>query len=1620
MSEDSLHRIAALAGLQRTYRNAQGQHTESPDHAIAAVLQSLGYDVSSAEGRDATLATLLSETRALVDSTIVVAADADAAVRLNGAIDGEAMWRIVLEDGACLEGRRYVRHDNGHSTVSIDPLPMGYHRLHIEAGGRIADTTLIAAPTLCFLPDALSHEGRGFGITAQVYGLRSTTNFGIGDFTDVADLGEGAGRFGAAFLGLSPLHALFPSDRSKCSPYSPSSRLFIDPLFIDPLQLPDFASSSAARYLGEPEIASSLDRLRAASLVDHRESWAIKRAALGKYWERFAGSADPVFAAYRAEAGEPLELHATFEALSDHFAAEGKHWLGEWPVEFRDAHGEAVTRFREHNRRKVDFHAWLQWLADSQLEAAQARSIDAGMTIGLYRDLAVGVDSGGAELWARPDWFVPGVSVGAPPDLLGPQGQNWGLPPFNPRTLEEQGLQGFRTLVSCNMRHAGAIRIDHAFQLQRLYVVPDGLSATEGVYLTFPFQAMLAVLRIESHRARALVIAEDLGTAPDGFSDAIMASGLLSYRILNFEREHGGAFKAPESYPRNALAAIATHDLPTFAGWWKGLDTNLRETFDVFTPEQAAREREERVGDLVAFAQALERAGIQKSSAVPFDPPFEEAFRFVAKTRSMLIALQLEDVLEDINQANLPGPDLGHPNWRRKLGRTVDGILAPGGPLARASAAVLDEGRSLTSATPRLSWPPPSATYRLQFHKDFTFAHASAALPYIKALGISHIYASPILKARPGSTHGYDTVDPTQINPELGGLDGFERFAAAIKEQGMELLLDIVPNHMGVGGADNPWWLSVLEWGELSPLADTFDIDWERLGAHGKLVAPFLGGQYGETLEKGDLKLSFDRSEGSFSVHHYEHRFPICPLTYADILDRAVAVDMSDGSDGVDGLLRVAEDLRALAQEPAHRQFDVVATCERHKRRLALLARNANVLQTIEQAVGVINGAPGLSESFGALHRLLERQAYRLAYWRVAASDVNYRRFFDIDGLAGVRIEQPAVFQRTHALIFDLVRRSLIQGLRIDHIDGLADPKAYAAALQRAIGPNFYVVAEKIVEPGEALRPWALSGTTGYEMLNFLDGVFVDSDNERSFDRLYREMTGFSQSYEEALLSAKRQVLLESFSSELESLVSDMKRIADANRLTRDYSVNAIRVALGDLVCAFPVYRTYITPRTLESEDRVLLSSVLEKAKAITALPDRSVHDFLGSVLLGTIPMGRPGRAQPALVNRFRRRFQQLTGPVMAKSLEDTLFYRYARFLVLNEVGGEPSRFGISPAAFHAENRERARTWPQALTTTATHDTKRGEDARARLLALSEAPDLWAQALAIWKAAVGSPEAPDANDQYMFFQALLGVWPVELLANDDEAVLDTLRKRLATYVPKALREAKRHSKWIEPNESYERSTIDLLDRLLGSGSAFVARIRPIVQDLARRGMLVSLYRAVLKCTVPGVPDFYQGTALWDFSLVDPDNRRPVDYVERSALLKDGERLVDLFENWKSGAVKLRLASDLLRDRRDHALFYTKADYTPLTVTGPLSAKVIAFSRRYRDEMLVVIVPRLSGSASATAVTPVGMSYWQGTTIDIPAGHWTDVFEGGVLQSGGSIMAGTALAHLPFAVMRKAG
>ncbi|WP_114942858.1 malto-oligosyltrehalose synthase [Microvirga calopogonii] len=1606
-----VERMAALVGISSDYTDAFGNSVETSPATRQALLTALGLDISSEASARESLARLEHLKNGAVPAVVTVDADKPSTVTFRAA-PGPQAWILIEENGAVHEGR-LAKDESG---LDLPALPTGYHRLRL--GDR--ETTIIAAPPRCWEPDAFQGDARLWGATAQIYSLRSERDFGIGDYSDVSLAAESIGRLGGAFLGLSPVHALFASDRSKISPYSPSSRLFLESIYIDPTAVAGFEESGAGKLLEEQHAQARLSRLRGAQLIDYAEVWALKRPLLDALWEHFQRSSDhAAFEAFRRAGGEALEAHATFEALSGLFREQGRFWSGDWPEEYRSVHSVAVRRFRLDHAERVAFHAWLQWLADVQLAQAAERARAAGLPIGLYRDLAVGADGGGSEIWATPERYAPRLSTGAPPDPLGPQGQDWGLPPFNPLTLEEQGLAAFRDLVSANMRHAGAIRIDHAFQLQRLFLIPSGAPASQGAYVDYPFEAMLAVLRVESHRAQCLVIAEDLGTAPEGFSDAVMESGVLSYRVLPFERD-GAAFKKPEDYPRSALAVITTHDLPTFTGWWRGLDIDLRQTLGIFDPDRAADERLARAADKQHLTDALAEAGLLPSSDLPETPPLEETIRYLGRTSSVLTALQIEDASGELNQPNMPGMDAGHPNWRRRLSNTIETIASPGSLMPRLAVALAEEGRDVRARRNALASPPPRATYRLQFHKDFTFDDAVKIAPYLAKLGISHVYSSPIQTAAPGSTHGYDIVDHSTINPELGGEAGFRRLSDALKEHGLKLLLDIVPNHMGVGGKDNGWWLSVLEWGPLSPVAKAFDIDWERPGANGKLVVPSLGGLYGEVLERGELQLKFDPHEGSFSVWHWEHRFPIRPTTYPVVLDIALAALPDEAK--AEELRILTERLRAL-EDQRHDRGSLPEKAETIKRDLArAVAASPAVTKAIDGAVAIINGSAGHTESFNALHRLLEAQAYRLSYWRVASSDINYRRFFDINTLAGIRVEIPEIFDKTHELILRLVDEGLVHGLRIDHIDGLADPEGYTRALQRKVGPGFFVAVEKILEPGEELRPWPVAGTSGYDVLNLIDGVLVNTDADEAFERIYRKASCLQGSYDALLREAKIEITEKNFASELEVLVSDIKAIADADRRTRDYTAFSLRQALVEIIAAFPVYRSYLGDGEPAAEDVQLIGETIREAQEASTLPDRSVHDFIASALLGKAV------ADPADIRRFRRRFQQLTGPVMAKSLEDTLFYRYGRLIALNEVGGDPGHFGLSPQAFHQANADRARDWPNAMIATATHDTKRGEDARARLIALSEMPEEWARTLDLWRDVIaphlseveGAP-APDANDQVILLQALLGAWPLDLLEGADARQLAAFQERMEEYLTKALREAKRHTSWVAPNEAYEGATRKLLHAVLDPKNRVLDRLQPLARRLSRLGMLNGLSRTILKMTLPGVPDIYQGTEFWDFSLVDPDNRRPVDYNARIAALDMNEPVEALMNGWPDGRIKQHILMRLLHDRAQSPILYAEGDYRPISIKGERAAHLLGYLRQHGETTLAVIVPRLwSGLTDGEGHLPAQVT-GGGATISLPHGRWRNVLTGEeILIDSDQEEIEALMGSLPFAVLKQDG
>ncbi len=920
------------------------------------------------------------------------------------------------------------------------------------------------------------------------------------------------------------------------------------------------------------------------------------------------------------------------------------------------------------------------------------------------------------------------------------------------------------------------------------------------------------------------------------------------------------------------------------------------------------------------------------------------------------------------------------------------------------------------------------ATARLQFHKGFPLDEAVRLVPYLSRLGASHIYASPLLTSRPGSTHGYDIVDHHAINPELGGEPALRRLVEALRAHRMGLILDIVPNHMGVGGADNAWWLDVLEWGRASPYAEYFDIDWEPPDAwlRGKLLAPFLGAGYGEVLAAGDLVLKFDPEDGRLFVSAYDaHRFPIDPRQYAGVLRDAGLAELAQrfsaigpGSGGREGMRRRAQEARAALRDLARTRPQTMA---------ALLS----------------GYAPDREENRQRLHRLLERQNYRLAWWRAASDEINWRRFFDINGLAGVRVELPQVFDDTHAYVLRLYAEGLIDGLRVDHVDGLAEPRAYcrklrrrletAAALRpRDLPPDPAILwVEKILAPHERMpTDWLTDGTTGYDFMNDASAVLHDPAGEEKLTALWTTLTGRPAAFLDEARPARRQIVRESLFSELYNTAAALHRVARRDLATRDFTLTAMRRALEDLLVHFPVYRIYAGLAGISEVDARVLAWAMAGARRTVRTADRPLLELIGDLLSGAgmreVPAGN--RRQERL--RAMVRFQQLSAPTAAKSVEDTAFYRYGRLLSRNEVGSEPSQFAISPDAFHSTNADRRRRFPRALLATATHDHKRGEDTRARLAVLSEIPEEWEAALARWmrlnaplRREVDGIVAPDPADEVMLYQTLVAAWPLDLAPDDRDGVA-AFRDRVAGWQEKSLREAKRRSEWAAPNVAYETACREFLDQLLDPEraarmaqdiAAFAARIAPA-------GALNGLAQAVLRLTSPGIPDLYQGTEFWDFSLVDPDNRRPVDYAVREQALAAGATPAELVTHWRDGRVKQAIIALTLAYRRRAAGLFANGSYTKLRLDGKLADHAVAFARVHEGRAMVTIVSRLAARLDGLIEAPlVTRSGWQGTAIILPrnlVGRRISDILGGPDFAGnsGRLLLADLLAKLPVALL----
>jgi (1->4)-alpha-D-glucan 1-alpha-D-glucosylmutase len=851
--------------------------------------------------------------------------------------------------------------------------------------------------------------------------------------------------------------------------------------------------------------------------------------------------------------------------------------------------------------------------------------------------------------------------------------------------------------------------------------------------------------------------------------------------------------------------------------------------------------------------------------------------------------------------------------------------------------------------------PPvvPLATYRIQFTKNFGFDDAAKLAPYLKQLGISHLYASPFLKARPGSTHGYDIVDHDRLNPELGGDEAFRRMSDALKANGLGLILDFVPNHMGVGRADNAWWLDVLEWGQKSPHAASFDIDWDGLPhrRHPGVLLPILGRPYGDALNAGEIELKYDAEVGSFAAWYFEHKLPINPQRYSEMLRTLVGAAGGESDPVGHQLLTLAHEYRD-PNTPSYR--DAAAL----KQKLAAIKGAATLIER-----GLVAYRGDNDAGAALLHRLLERQHYRLAYWRIAFSAVNYRRFFDINELAGLRVENAATFRAIHSLVGRLIAEDRLQGLRLDHIDGLRDPARYTAQLQRLVrklrrqaglDPAFYIIVEKILREGEPMPQLpGIDGTTGYEWLNTISRVLVDAKGLVPLEQIWRDFTGEQAAFETMLENAKHRVINTMLASEFTVLANALARIAAGHYSTRDFTLDRLRAALQAYVIEFPVYRSYVTAAGASDRDRALIDTAIERARARWRGPDPDIFGFLRDAI--TTELTRHQGYSAPRVRNFALKLQQFTGPLMAKALEDTTFYRHHRLLALNEVGGDPAAGALSLSDFVRQMAARANTAPAGLTATATHDTKRGEDARMRILALAEMPAEWDAAVRQWRsmnAHLRQDAAPSAAHEYMLYQALIGAWPGQ--ANAEFA------DRMAAYALKAAREGKEETSWTNPNEAYEKA----LDRFV-RGLLDPARSRPFLGSFglfasrtALLGALNSLSQLALKILMPGVPDFYQGTEFWDLSLVDPDNRRPVDFALRQKALGTlPDEISTLTNSWVDGRIKLALMHRLLRLRYNFHRLFARGTFQAAEVQGPQADHVIAFTRAFKRDTVMVVIGR---------------------------------------------------------------
>ncbi len=951
----------------------------------------------------------------------------------------------------------------------------------------------------------------------------------------------------------------------------------------------------------------------------------------------------------------------------------------------------------------------------------------------------------------------------------------------------------------------------------------------------------------------------------------------------------------------------------------------------------------------------------------------------------------------------------------------------------------------------------PLSAYRIQFSHRFTLERATALVDYLYDLGISDCYASPLTLARPASAHGYDVTNHAVLNPDIGSEAQLAEFARRLDSKGMGLILDTVPNHMCIAHPSNHWWWDILENGPSSPFARFFDIDWNppKADLANKVLLPMLGDQFGRALENGEITVVYEG--GSFQVRYYDWLLPLAPLTWPLILQPALERVRGALDESHSAVMELESIITALGHLAPRTETDpdLIRRRQREKEVIKgrLMGLRPEVGSALDASLADLNGVRGNPHSFDRLEKLLEEQAYRLSFWHVAADEINYRRFFDVNELAAIRVEDPAVFEAVHYLTLRLVGLGIVTGLRIDHADGLLDPGQYLRTLQErcaaaqgagngasADSRPFYVVVEKILTGRERLhRDWPVHGTTGYEFVNLLGGIFVDSSNQHRFEDLYARFVEGREDFREVVYECKKLVLRASMSGEQNVLARKLDQISEQHRFSRDFTLNSLGRVLAEVIACFPVYRSYATADgRLTEEDRGQIRRAIDIAKRRNAALSESTFDFLEAVLLLEHPEGLD---QPACAERlaFTLRFQQVTSPVMAKGFEDTALYRYCPLASLNEVGGDPTCFGLTPQEFHARNAQRAQESPHGLSASSTHDTKRSEDVRARINVLSEIPDEWERVIWRWhhltesaRAEIDGVAVPDPSEEYLFYQTLIGTWPLKPQPAEYERYVG----RIQSYMDKATKEAKVRTSWIQANDRHDVKLAEFIATVMrpGADNAFVADLGAFATGVAQAGMLNSLSQTVLKIASPGIPDFYQGTELWDLSLVDPDNRRPVDYTLRAAMLSEikhaaaADRLAlcrRLFANPGDGAIKMYVISEALGLRRGNETLFADDPYTALDASGVRERNIIAFARGANANHIIVAVGRFFTAFGALPDACAGEAAWRDTYLSAPAGlvsgRYVELFTGAQISADldrdrRQLCMADIFAHMPVAML----